>query len=674
MTKRLPIIIASLLLVSVANAVPTAQKNSLQFNYRYEALADVPPVENAGEWEVWTTEPNVLGFTSGIMQLDVSGNQIWMLTTTTLAQLNHSSGWTFETRLKVVSQSGTRGAIALTIDDRDGDSGGRNGFQIHAGQTQWSTDGAVADSSDNTDRFHTFRLSEEPNSDLIHGWRDGVYLGSASDGGDFTQAELKKYMLFGSWSGQINGLLDIDYVRWDSTGAFAPQPLMDIQETAGATEVSENGATSDTFEFALLQAPTTNVLVTIQPLSSDVDLGGGPGVAMQEIFTPGNFSTSRTVVVTAVDDILQEGPHQADIDLAASSTDPVFNGISRIVTVQIQDNDIVMALTESNGSTEVNEALVTSDQYYISLFQQPTADVFVTVASPTSQLTLGVAGITTRNLQFTTGDWSTSQSIQVNAVDNAVWDNVQIHTLTHSISSADPRFNNFPLPDVSIQIFGENENNHNLPNGYTIPLIDLDRPEFQVITDIESGVYLGHPTTVLLHDQQTILATYPRGGHARGECVLKRSLDGGITWGSREGAPGVPPDWISPGIQEVPCIFELKKSGGGYRLVNFTGLYPCRMSYSEDDGNTWTPFNSVGNWGGIVTMGCLTELKDGRYIAMFHDDGRFFQSGGSRDGLWRLYKTYSSDGGLNWTFPEEIIYVRGNDGPHVAEPGIFRFS
>ncbi len=51
--------------------------------------------------------------------------------------------------------------------------------------------------------------------------------------------------------------------------------------------------------------------------------------------------------------------------------------------------------------------------------------------------------------------------------------------------------------------------------GYTIPLIDLaGESHRQIVVDKEPGQYLGHPTTVLLEDNKTIIAVYPKG-HGR---------------------------------------------------------------------------------------------------------------------------------------------------------------
>ncbi|HJN88949.1 MAG TPA: sialidase family protein, partial [Verrucomicrobiota bacterium] len=79
--------------------------------------------------------------------------------------------------------------------------------------------------------------------------------------------------------------------------------------------------------------------------------------------------------------------------------------------------------------------------------------------------------------------------------------------------------------------------NKSLPRGYTIPTIDLARQTHrQVVVDREKGQYLGHPTTVLLEDGQTLLIVYPKG-HGKGGIVYKRSTDGGKTWGERLPTP-----------------------------------------------------------------------------------------------------------------------------------------
>ena len=207
-----------------------------------------------------------------------------------------------------------------------------------------------------------------------------------------------------------------------------------------------------------------------------------------------------------------------------------------------------------------------------------------------------------------------------------------------------------------------------LPRGYTIRTLDLSGQKHrQVVVDREKGQYLGHPTTVLLEDGKTMLVVYPKG-HGRGGIVYKRSADGGKTWSKRLPTPA---SWATS--REVPTLHRVVDAKGKKRLIMWSGLYPARLAVSEDDGAKWSELKPAGDWGGIVVMGCLEELKtgNGHYLAMFHDDGRFFTKTSKRANpvVFNLYKTFSKDGGLTWSKPESIF---ARSDVHLCEPGIIR--
>jgi len=205
-----------------------------------------------------------------------------------------------------------------------------------------------------------------------------------------------------------------------------------------------------------------------------------------------------------------------------------------------------------------------------------------------------------------------------------------------------------------------------MPKGFTLPVIDLSgQTHRQVVVDKEKGQYLGHPTTVLLEDQKTMICVYPKG-HGRGAIVMKKSTDAGHTWSER--LP-VPDNWKTS--LEVPTIHRVEDQEGKKRLILFSGLYPARMAVSEDDGQTWTPLKPVGDWGGVVVMASVVALRTGkgRYLAMFHDDGRFFRKDGEKTETFTLYQTFSRDGGLTWSFPDAVLETTE---VHLCEPGVIR--
>ncbi|MFM2094288.1 MAG: hypothetical protein RIS70_1412 [Planctomycetota bacterium] len=201
--------------------------------------------------------------------------------------------------------------------------------------------------------------------------------------------------------------------------------------------------------------------------------------------------------------------------------------------------------------------------------------------------------------------------------------------------------------------------------GYTIPIVDISgQPQRQVIVDREAGQYLGHPTTVLLEDNSTLLIVYPKG-HGRGAIVYKRSTDAGKTWSDRLPTPA---SWATS--QEVPTIHRVVDAEGRKRLIVFSGLYPIRMAVSEDDGEHWSELKPIGDFGGIVAMGSVLPVqKPGHYMAFFHDDGRFIRGAPAKPWRFWVYSTLSKDGGLTWSIPTPIAMRPDVD---LCEPGVVR--
>jgi hypothetical protein len=249
----------------------------------------------------------------------------------------------------------------------------------------------------------------------------------------------------------------------------------------------------------------------------------------------------------------------------------------------------------------------------------------------------------------------------------------------------------------------------------TIPLIDLaDQSHRQVVVDREPGVYLGHPTTVLLEDGATMLAVYPMN-HGHGQILLKRSVDGGRTWSQRLPTPA---NWLTS--QETPTLYRTVDRRGTRRLILFSGRFPVRLSVSEDDGRTWTPLAPIGDFGGTVAMSDLVRLRSGDTMALFHEcsyrlqpvskpcvacgqpatltcgvccwtteESNYCAACAAKHGCeprglmpvdytpcvrphiprQGVFKTLSSDGGLTWSRPE---FVTSHPQGFLCEPGAVR--
>ena len=203
-----------------------------------------------------------------------------------------------------------------------------------------------------------------------------------------------------------------------------------------------------------------------------------------------------------------------------------------------------------------------------------------------------------------------------------------------------------------------------MPPFYTIPTIDLSmETDRQVTVDKEEKQYLGHPTTVLLNDGKSMYMVYPKG-HGSGGIIMKYSSDRGHTWGERL---EVPESWSTS--KEVPTLYPMIGPDGKERIFMFSGLHPVRIAHSEDEGKNWSELEPIFDFGGIVAMGDVIRLKNGNYMAFFHDDGRFISGDMKRNSRFYVYSTISSDGGLSWSNPAIVTTDRDMK---LCEPGVIR--
>lgn len=101
----------------------------------------------------------------------------------------------------------------------------------------------------------------------------------------------------------------------------------------------------------------------------------------------------------------------------------------------------------SKTSAAVAEGGAT-DTYTLSLTSQPSANVTINLSSlPTSQVTAAPASIT-----FTTSNWNQPQTITLTAVNDSVFENELVATVSHSITSTDTNYASLVPSPVSVTV------------------------------------------------------------------------------------------------------------------------------------------------------------------------------------------------------------------------------
>ena len=70
------------------------------------------------------------------------------------------------------------------------------------------------------DSFHTLRIAKEPGSPFFCIWKDSVFIGR---GHNTELVPGYAPLMVGDWSSRSGGVFAVDYIRWDLSGAYAPE-------------------------------------------------------------------------------------------------------------------------------------------------------------------------------------------------------------------------------------------------------------------------------------------------------------------------------------------------------------------------------------------------------------------------------------------------------------------
>lgn len=191
-------------------------------------------------------------------------------------------------------------------------------------------------------------------------------------------------------------------------------PGVTIVETDGDTKVRETGLTSDMYTIALDGAPTDTVTITVDP-NIQTDVGNGPGVSKDLIFTIGNWDIEQIVTVAAVADGVVEGLHSSTITHSAASNDSGYNGIGIddvVVSVYEYLWDFEPSLWDAAQTVTLTQNIGANWPPYGPMWKAP----------PGEQSASVYQGVYLSNYPMRIGLWGPAEQLTLSIRKNDIWD------------------------------------------------------------------------------------------------------------------------------------------------------------------------------------------------------------------------------------------------------------
>lgn len=397
-------------------------------------------------------------------------------------------------------------------------------------------------------------------------------------------------------------------IKPSDVGALNIDNEAGITVSANSLTITESGGTA-IFTVWLNTAPTADVTIGLS--SSDTTEGTVSPASL--VFTPTDYATPQTVMVTGVDDTAVDGNVAYTIITAAAvSADPAYDGTNALdVAVVNLDNDKAgVTISPAYTTLTVSEPATTAD-FSVVLTCQPAADV--TVSFTSSDTTEGTVSPASRT--FTSANWSTPQTFTLTAVDDFVNDGTVAYTLNGTVTSTDAGFNGLTLANAAQTL--DNESVLTLPSGtlyYGIGWPGLGIDGQATITDPDMADYDTGSLTVTLtvngtsNDRLEIRNT----GTDVGQIGVSGSTVtyGGTAIGTCSGGVGSAPLVIAFNSAANPESAQALARNITYRSVTNTPLLDPRtvvFALADGDGGTSTASKQI-----VVSKLHISDFQQGK--------------------------------------------------------------
>ena len=215
--------------------------------------------------------------------------------------------------------------------------------------------------------------------------------------------------------------------------------------------VTTEAGSSALLSVRLATEPVNPVTVTITGL----DATEGSLSTSTLNFTALNWATVQNVIITGVDDQVEDGNISYNLTLTASSTDALYAGKTGTVTIINTDDDTAgVEILDGLGSALLTSTLTTTEiggtaQFSMRLKSQPTGNVTISlVSSNTAEGTISPSSLT-----FTSVNWNdaTVHVVTITGQSDLQDDgNITYSIVTEAASSADPLYNTLNAADVTV--------------------------------------------------------------------------------------------------------------------------------------------------------------------------------------------------------------------------------
>ena len=236
------------------------------------------------------------------------------------------------------------------------------------------------------------------------------------------------------------------------------------------------------------------------------------GVPSQVIFETGE--REKTFDFLAVQDLVDDDEEAVQLGFGSSLPDSVIKGTMDQTMINIKDNDGVgVRVSPTRLTIEEGE----DGTYTVVLNSQPTADVTVTIGTPTDP----DVSVDETTLTFTTSTWDDAQTVTVSTdQDEDYLDDTA--TISHSVTSTDADYNGIRVRSLSVKVVDDEDvpvtvnfasATYSVNEGGRVTIrVTLDKdPDRQVVLpitkteqgDASSADYSGVPETVTFASGQT---------------------------------------------------------------------------------------------------------------------------------------------------------------------------